>query len=205
VTGLGAPQPVEAVFLHAGRRLGGVGGVESQPSVNQHGAAGYAGRLDGANLKRTAGDDDNLLMDEREDFLRRLLERYESGQLAAPEYTERVGQLERATTVSDMAEIAEGTSEPVPGLDPVDMLLLARSAQSNRQPGAAESRPRYFVIGVLLFFFAVLLVVGLWLVSHARALHNSGNPGAAPAVSTLSTASYEAGPASPPSVRSSRR
>jgi hypothetical protein len=135
----------------------------------------------------------------REDFLRRLLERLESGQLPASEYTERVLRLERATSVADMAEIAGG-SEPVSGLDPVDMLLLARSTKSAGQPAAAGNRPRYFIIGVLLFFFVVLLVVGLWLASHARALHNSGGVGVVPAA-----ASYSGGPASPPSVRSSRR
>lgn len=136
----------------------------------------------------------------REECLRRLLERVESGRLPVPEYTERVRQLERATSVADMVEIAEDAAHPGPGLDPVDMLLLARSTKAAGPPAGA-SRPRYFLIGVLLFFFVVLLVVGLWLVSHARALHNSGGVGVVPAAAS----SYDAGPASPPSLRSSRR
>src|SRR5579872_643500 len=91
----------------------------------------------------------------REEFLRRLLERVESGRMPVPEYTERVRQLELSTTVADMAEIAEDAAQPGSGLDPVDMLLLARSTKSAGEAAGAR-RPRYFIIGVLLFFFVVL-------------------------------------------------
>jgi hypothetical protein len=110
----------------------------------------------------------------REDFLRHLLERVESGAVPASEYPERVRLLELATTVDEMAEIATAAPAAAPALDPVDMLLLARTAK--QQAGAAR-RPRYFIVAVLLFFFVVLLVAGLWLAAHARALHNSGNVG----------------------------
>ena len=129
----------------------------------------------------------------REDFLRRLLEHLESGALSVPEYTERVCQLDRATTIADMAEIAEAAPRAEPALDPVDMLLLSRSA---KEPAEGARRPRYFIIGVLLFFFVVLLAVGLWLVSHARSLHNSGNLGTVAAA----TASAPATAAPPPTL-----
>lgn len=114
---------------------------------------------------------------DREDVLRRLLERFEAGRMPADEYTRKVQAVQRAATLSDMVAAAEAPSDDMGAmrhLDAVDALLLARQAQSKAGPAR---RPRYVWAGMLLFFMLVLIVVGAWLVAHAKALHNSGNTG----------------------------
>lgn len=111
---------------------------------------------------------------DREDVLRRLLERFEAGQLPADEYTRRVDAVRHAASVADMVVAAEAPAEAGPTLDAVDALLLARQSHSR---GPAARRPRYLWAGMFLFFMLVLVVVGLWLVAHAKSLHNSGNTG----------------------------
>lgn len=111
---------------------------------------------------------------DREDVLRRLLQRFETGQLPADEYTSRVQAVQRAATVGDMVAAAEAPSDVASVVDAVDALLLARQTQSKAGPARS---PRYVWAGMFLFFMLVLVVLGMWLVAHAKALHNSGNTG----------------------------
>ncbi len=131
----------------------------------------------------------------REEWLRRLLARFEAGALSASEYTERVRRLERTMSLEEMAELAEAAPRPDPGLDPVDMMLLARSTGKLAPEG--QRRPRYLWAVLVLIFFGALLVVGLWLAGHAKALHNSGTTGM--------RAQLEMSVSPPPSLLSSRR
>ena len=108
----------------------------------------------------------------REEQLRRLLSRLETGGLDAYEYARRVRALEDATSIPAMVEIVDApTAEQK--LDPVDLALLARRAGENQVNGQRRSP----WLAVVAIFFVVLLALGMWLVSHARALDNSGGSG----------------------------
>jgi hypothetical protein len=111
----------------------------------------------------------------REHFLELLLGRFESGTLGAYDYAQRVRAVELASTVAAMADVVDAPTHPETSLDPVDMLLMAR-ATSGR--GHRDRRKPYVWLAVVGAFFLVLLVIGMWLVAHARALHDSGNLGA---------------------------
>lgn len=110
----------------------------------------------------------------REQYLALLLRRFEDSAFDAYEYARRVRAVEIAASASAMADIVEApvTTEPV--LDPVDMMLLARNSSS---PQVRDRRKSYVWLVVVGVFFVVLMVVGMWLVSHAKALQNSGNLG----------------------------
>lgn len=128
----------------------------------------------------------------REDHLRRLLTRVETGGLDAYEYARRVRALEEAPTAESMAEIVDA---PVADqrLDPVDLALLARCAA----PEHAARRQRTVWLAVVGIFFVVLMVLGLWLVSHTRSLGSGGMarpwtvvPSSAPSVAVSAAASF---------------
>jgi hypothetical protein len=126
----------------------------------------------------------------REQFLRVLLERFESGGLPAYDYTQRVQRVESAMSASEMVGIVEAPPPQEPALDVVDMLRLSRTPEL-KTPGGR--RPRFWWMILLGFFFVVLMIVGLWLVAHARSLHNSGGSGNAGAITP--PAAVVAGPA----------
>lgn len=128
---------------------------------------------------------------DREDVLERLLQRFETGQLPADEYTRRVLAVQRAATVADMVGAAEAPSDEGRVVDAVDALLLARQAQSKTGPAR---NPRYVWAGMFLFFMLVLVVLGLWLVAHAKALRNSGNIGTLTPAALVVTAPTVPGP-----------
>lgn len=133
----------------------------------------------------------------REHFLLRLLDRFEGGGLSAYEYASRVRRLEGAIDATEMANIADAPPSGEPALDVVDMLRLSRPLPVDKPGGR---RPRFWWMAVMAFFFVVLLLVGLWLVAHARSLHDSGNLGSAP-VAAVSAAQAPLSPVSPLSSR----
>lgn len=118
----------------------------------------------------------------REHYLQRLLDRLEGGEIEPYEYTRRVQRLEGAAGVSDMAEIVEAPVSKEQALDAVDMLLLSQRTQP-RVPGG--QRPKFFWMALMAVFFVVLMALGLWLMSHAKALHNSGNVATVTAAQSL--------------------
>jgi hypothetical protein len=134
----------------------------------------------------------------REQFLGLLLRRFESGAFDAYEYSQRVRALELAATVEAMADIVEAPVVTESSLDAVDMLLLANATPARAR---GERKKPYVWLVVVGIFFVVLLMVGMWLVSHAKALQNSGNLGMSSLAGTLG----QAPPSAPPSARSSRR
>ena len=111
----------------------------------------------------------------REEHLRALLVRLESGELDAYEYARRVHVVEQADTEAAMAEVVSVPRAAEPALDAVDLALLARRAAANPE---RDRRRRYVWLAAMAVFFVVLLAVGMWLVSHARAVQQSGNLGA---------------------------
>jgi hypothetical protein len=131
------------------------------------------------NAQAAAGGGAPSLDEGREQYEELLLRRFESGALEAYEYTRRVGALGTATSASAMAEIvdAPATPEAKPALDPVDLALLARAPA---RPTGDRRKPFVWLAVVGVFFF-VLLLIGMWLVAHTRALPNSGNVGVVPA------------------------
>ncbi|HMK62191.1 MAG TPA: hypothetical protein VK386_01115 [Acidimicrobiales bacterium] len=152
---------------------------------------------------RAASAPASALEEAREHYLLLLLGRFEAGKLECYEYFRRVHMVESATSLAAMAEFVDAPLASPPDLDPVDMLLLSRQRQTQDKELGGR-RPRWWWIAVMAFFFLVLLMVGIWLVAHARQLRNSGNLGTVAAVSTASA--QVSSPASPPSsVRSSRR
>ena len=132
----------------------------------------------------------------REEFLGLLLQRFESGAFDAYEYNQRVRALERAATIEAMVDIVDAPVVTESPLDAVDMLLLANATPARAR---GERKKAYVWLVVVGIFFVVLLMIGMWLVAHARALQNSGNLGMAPA------AAVQAPPSAPPSALSSRR
>lgn len=110
----------------------------------------------------------------REEFLELLLRRFETGDFDAYEYSRRVRAIELAPTLTAMADVVDAPVVAEPTLDPVDLLLLARSTPT--RPRGRRGKPTVLLV-VVGVFFIVLLAVGMWLVSHARALQNSGNLG----------------------------
>ncbi|MHB8439959.1 MAG: hypothetical protein ACYDD4_12475 [Acidimicrobiales bacterium] len=113
----------------------------------------------------------------REQYLTLLLDRFEKGGLEPYEYTSRVRAIELATTVDRMAQIVEAPVSRDPRLDAVDMAILARQAAAAANLGKSSRGRRMLWPALLAFLFVILLVVGLWLAGHAKALHNSGGSG----------------------------
>ena len=116
----------------------------------------------------------------RESQLRRLLEKLEGGAIDASEYAGRVRALELSEDPAAMAAVVDAPAHEEPVLDAVDLVLLSRQAQG----AARRSSPRVLLVAVMGIVFLVLLVLGLWLVAHARALHGSGSVGAVFAASS---------------------
>jgi hypothetical protein len=118
----------------------------------------------------------------RELFLRQLLERFEAGRMEPYEYTRRVMAINAATSVAQMAAVADefpaadvGTApSTAPALDAVDLALLHKHQQ---HAGRSEGpRTRYIALAVVFVLFAVLIGVGVWVASRAHAV--SPTPGA---------------------------
>ena len=129
----------------------------------------------------------------REQFLALLLRQFEGAAFDAYEYARRVRAIEMATSASAMADIVEAPVTSEPTLDPVDMMLLARNSSS---PQVRDRRKSYVWLAVIGAFFVVLMIVGMWLVSHAKALQNSGNLGLRGPAPALAAPSGSAGGAS---------
>lgn len=107
----------------------------------------------------------------REQYLTLLLDRFESGSLEAYEYTRRVKALEMATSVDQMADIVSSAPRPEAPLDPVDLMVLARSSSTM---STQERRAKWVWPVIAGVFLLVLMVVGLWLVAHAKAIQSHG-------------------------------
>lgn len=130
----------------------------------------------------------------REEFLSLLLQRFETGAFDAYEYSRRVRAIELAPTLPAMADVVDAPVADEPKLDPVDMLLLSRATPT--RPRRTRGKPTVLLV-VVGVFFIVLLAVGMWLVSHARALQNSGNLGMRPAAASVVTPAGAPSPGAP--------
>jgi hypothetical protein len=80
-------------------------------------------------------------------------------------------EVEPASTDDESPQVEAGDAEPSPmseGLDPVDLALLMRA---QRPSGSDKTASRYVALVVVIVLFAVLMGVGVWLVSH---VHTTG-------------------------------
>ncbi len=110
---------------------------------------------------------------EREPFLRRVLDDFESGRIEPYEYTRRVLAINAAASPEEMAAIVHQPSGSSPGqdgpeghkgLDAVDIALLASSSSA----ATRHSTNRYVALAVVFVTFAVLIGIGMWLATHAH-------------------------------------
>jgi hypothetical protein len=123
-----------------------------------------------------ASAETDLGLEEREPYLRRVLDAFEAGHIEAYEYTQRVLAINAASSTRQMEAIveqpSEGSSGPMvtPGFDAVDLAWLRSSASpAQRGPGT-----RYVALAIVFVLFAVLIAVGMWLVTH---VHGAALPG----------------------------
>jgi hypothetical protein len=116
----------------------------------------------------------------REPYLRRVLADFEAGRIEAYDYTRRVLAINAAASTAQMETIAgpqhttnDAGSVPSVSFDAVD---LARF-KSARMSESRSPTTRYVALAIVFVVFAVLIGIGMWLVSH---VHSAAlGPGAA--------------------------
>jgi len=139
---------------------------ESTPFAARNGSAN--GSANGATGDPLAGQVEAA----RERCLRLVLAAFEDGRLEAFEYSQRVGALERATSVDQMTSVvaslppagASATTTPGPRLDAVDLARL-QATSARRTPSLAT---RYVALTIVVIIFAVLLGLGAWLMTRVH-------------------------------------
>ena len=138
---------------------------------------------------------------EREMYLRLALQAFESGSIDAYQYRQRVQAIDRATSVTEMAQALEGRGLPAgagpsrPPMDAVDVALMRVSAARAYHPRKSK---RYTALILVAIVFIVLIGLGVWLATKVHSTNPNSNvtPGAYISIST---------PGAPPSPLSPRR
>jgi len=116
--------------------------------------------------------DEGLAM--REPYLRRVLADFEAGRIEAYDYTRRVLAINAAASTAQMETIAgqlpqnaTNDAESVRSVS-FDAVDLARF-KSARLSESRSPTTRYVALAIVFVVFAVLIGIGMWLVSHVHA------------------------------------
>jgi hypothetical protein len=118
----------------------------------------------------------------REPYLRRVLADFEAGRIEAYDYTRRVLAINAAASTAQMETIAgqlpQNATSDAGSVRSVtfDAVDLARF-KSARLSAPRSPTTRYVTLAIVFVLFAVLIGIGMWLVSHVHAAALS--PGAA--------------------------
>jgi hypothetical protein len=129
-------------------------------------------RPDGSSEEESRDRTVSSFLAAREPYLRRVLEDFEAGRLEPYDYTRRVLAINAATSTADMAAIVEEPPDGPgasalgnpPGLDAVDLALLASSRSSDTR----SPTTRYVTLALVFVIFAVLIGMGMWLATHVH-------------------------------------